>query len=165
MSRPPNAAFPCVALPCRVQYQAKAGRVSCLFITQQNKRKVSAVSDPTLKGLGLEQRETFKPALTRRLTEMVVAVTEECIGTGGCASKSAALRCAVKQPCEVGAVPYTTQGNPLQRSDGHLTRKAARRFVTYPARDHATRRQHLRCGFYKTLKTRRERRVCNSFQV
>ena len=50
---------------------------------------------------------------------MLVAVTEECIGTGGCESKSAALRCVVKQPCEVGAVPHT--GNPLQRPDGHLT--------------------------------------------
>ena len=50
---------------------------------------------------------------------MTVAVTEECIGTVGCESKSHALRCAVKQSCEVGAVPRTR--NPLQRPDGHLT--------------------------------------------
>ena len=57
---------------------------------------------------------------------MLVAVTEECIGTGGCESKSAALRCTVKQFFEVGAVPYTNQGNPLQPSDGHTTPEAAR---------------------------------------
>ena len=96
---------------------------------------------------------------------MVVAVTEECIGTGGWLSKSAALRMHIKQACEVGLVCALNQGNPLQPSDGHLTRKAARRFVTYPARDHATRRQPLRCGFYKTPTTKRERSVCNSSQV
>ena len=52
---------------------------------------------------------------------MLVAVAEECIGTGGCSSKSAALRVRIKQPCEVGAVCVPNQGNPLQRSDGHLT--------------------------------------------
>ena len=56
---------------------------------------------------------------------MVVEVTEECIGTGGCSSKSAALRYAVKQSYEVGAVPHTNKGNPLQRSDGHPTPKGA----------------------------------------
>ena len=71
---------------------------------------------------------------------MLVEVAEECIGTGGCESKSAALRYAVKQSCEVGAVPHTNQGNPLQRSDGHPTPEAARRLVTYPARGHATGR-------------------------
>ena len=35
---------------------------------------------------------------------MLVEVTEECIGTGGCESKSAALRVRIKQSCEVGAV-------------------------------------------------------------
>ena len=71
---------------------------------------------------------------------MLVDVTEECIGTGRCESKSAALRCAVKQSCEVGTVPHTNQGNPLQRSDGHPTPEAARQLVTYPARGHATGR-------------------------
>ena len=52
---------------------------------------------------------------------MIVAVREEYIGTCGCESKSAALRCAVKQPCEVGAVPHAR--NPLERPDGHLTPK------------------------------------------
>ena len=52
---------------------------------------------------------------------MLVAVTEECIGTGGCESKSAALRMRIKQACEVGLVCASTQGNPLQRSDGHPT--------------------------------------------
>ena len=37
---------------------------------------------------------------------MTVVVTEEYIGTGGWLSKLAALRCVVKQPCEVGAGPY-----------------------------------------------------------
>ena len=60
---------------------------------------------------------------------MVVAVTEECTGTGGCSSKSAALRVRIKQPCEVGTVCASTKGNPLQRSDGHLT---LLREVTYP---------------------------------
>ena len=54
---------------------------------------------------------------------MTVVVDRECIGTGGCESKSAALRCAVKQPCEVGAVPHT--GNLFQRADGHLTPEGA----------------------------------------
>lgn len=35
---------------------------------------------------------------------MTVAVTEECIGTGGYESKSAALRVRIKQFCEVGTV-------------------------------------------------------------
>ena len=65
---------------------------------------------------------------------MLVVVTEECIGTCGCESKSAALRCAVKQSCEVGTVPHAR--NPLQLPDGHLTRLRA---VTYPARGFATR--------------------------
>ena len=50
---------------------------------------------------------------------MTVAVKRECIGTGGCESKSAALRCVVKQSCEVGAVPHTE--NLSQPADGHLT--------------------------------------------
>ena len=58
---------------------------------------------------------------------MTVVVERECIGIGGCASKSAALRCAVKQSCEVGAVPHTR--NLSQPADGHLTRRKA---VTYP---------------------------------
>ena len=64
----------------------------------------------------------------------MVGVDRECIGTVGCMSKSHALRCAVKQSCEVGAVPHT--GNLCQRADGHLT---SLRGVTYPARGHATR--------------------------
>ena len=68
---------------------------------------------------------------------MTVVVDRECIGIGGCASKSAALRCAVKQPCEVGAVSHTR--NLRQRADGHLTPKGGSRSVTYPARGHATR--------------------------
>ena len=60
---------------------------------------------------------------------MTVAVTEECIGIGGCVSKSAALRVRIKQSCWVGAVCVPSEGNPLQRSDGHLTRLWA---VTYP---------------------------------
>ena len=67
----------------------------------------------------------------------MVVVERECIGTGGCESKSAALRCAVKQPWEVGAVPHT--GNLFQRADGHLTPSGASQSVTYPARGHATR--------------------------
>ena len=45
---------------------------------------------------------------------MTVAVTEECIGTGGCESKSAALRVRIKQSCEVGTVcePPETLCNP-----------------------------------------------------
>ena len=65
---------------------------------------------------------------------MLVEVDRECIGTVGCASKSHALRSAVKQSCEVGAVPHT--GNLCQRADGHLT---SLRGVTYPIRGHATR--------------------------
>ena len=56
---------------------------------------------------------------------MLVEVTGESIGTGGWLSKFAALRRAVKQPCEVGAVPYANKGNPLQPSDGHPTRGGA----------------------------------------
>ena len=58
---------------------------------------------------------------------MLVEVDRECIGIGGCESKSAALRCAVKQSCEVGAVLRT--GNLCQRADGHLT---SLRGETYP---------------------------------
>ena len=65
---------------------------------------------------------------------MLVVVDRECIGTVGCLSKSHALRCAVKQSCEVGAVPHTR--NLSQRADGHLT---SLRGVTYPTRGHATR--------------------------
>ena len=54
---------------------------------------------------------------------MTVEVERECIGTVGWSSKSHALRCAVKQSCEVGAVPYT--GNLCQRADGHHTRLRA----------------------------------------
>ena len=54
---------------------------------------------------------------------MLVAVQEECIGTRGWLSKSAALRCAVKQACEVGLVLHTI--NPLERPDGHPTREGA----------------------------------------
>ena len=45
---------------------------------------------------------------------MTVAVTEECIGTGGCESKSAALRVRIKQSYEVGTVcvPSETLCNP-----------------------------------------------------
>ena len=50
---------------------------------------------------------------------MLVEVDRECIGTGGCEPKSAALRCVVKQSCEVGTVLHT--GNLRQPSDGHLT--------------------------------------------
>ena len=87
---------------------------------------------------------------------MLVAVTEECTGTGGCSSKSAALRCAVKQSCEGGAVPHTNQGNPLQRSDGHLTPEAERRLVTYPARGHATGRIPAPVASHSTTKRKGE---------
>ena len=93
---------------------------------------------------------------------MLVVVREECIGTRGCESKSAALRCAVKQSCEVGAVPHAR--NPLERPDGHLTRLQA---VTYPARGHATREcTPSRRGFSSKLKsnTQTERRMRNSSQ-
>ena len=99
---------------------------------------------PNPEGLGLRGEGTREPELTRRLTEMLVEVDRECIGTGGCASKSAALRCAVKQSCEVGAVPHTR--NLRQRSDGHLTPGGATRLATYPARGHATRDAKFRCG-------------------
>ena len=71
--------------------------------------------------VGLEAERGRKPELTRRLTEMVVAVTEECTGTGGCSSKSAAMRVRIKQSCEVGAVCASPKGNPLPLSDGHHT--------------------------------------------
>ena len=58
---------------------------------------------------------------------MLVEVDRECIGTVGCESKFHALRHAVKQSCEVGAVPYAR--NLRQRADGHLT---SLRGVTYP---------------------------------
>ena len=122
------------------------------------------VSDPTLKGLGLGQRETPKPGLTRRLTEMVVAVTEECIGTDGCSSKSAALRVHIKQSCEVGTVCAPTKGNPLQRSDGHLTptpKGEGNAAVMRPgAGDLPSRRTN-----FLTTTTERERRVRNSSQT
>ena len=54
---------------------------------------------------------------------MLVVVREECIGTRGCLSKSAALRCVVKQACEVGLVLHI--GNPLELPDGHLTREGS----------------------------------------
>ena len=79
---------------------------------------------------------------------MLVEVDRECIGTVGCASKSHALRCAVKQSCEVGAVPHAR--NLRQRADGHLT---SLRGVTYPARGYATRRVDLRSGSFSKLKT------------
>ena len=50
---------------------------------------------------------------------MRVAVERECIGTGGCESKSAALRMHIKQSCEVWAV--CAFRNLFQPSDGHLT--------------------------------------------
>ena len=93
---------------------------------------------------------------------MLVAVTEECIGIGGCLSKSDALRCAVKQSCEVGAVPYTTKGNPMQPSDGHPTPEAARRLETYPARGHATGRIPAPVASHFNNQT--ERRVRDSSQ-
>ena len=68
---------------------------------------------------------------------MTVVVRRECIGTGRCESKSAALRYVVKQPCEVGAVLHTR--NLSQHPDGHLTREGATRSATYPARGFATR--------------------------
>ena len=58
--------------------------------------------------------------LKRKRTKVTVAVDRECIGIGGYASKSAALRYAVKQPCEVGTVPHT--GNLVQPADGQLTK-------------------------------------------
>lgn len=54
---------------------------------------------------------------------MTVEVERECIGTGGCKSKSAALRMRIKQSCEVGAV-YASR-NLSQRADGHLTQEGA----------------------------------------
>ena len=54
---------------------------------------------------------------------MLVEVDRECIGTGGCESKSAALRCVVKQSCEVGTVLHTV--NLCQPSDGHTTPEGA----------------------------------------
>ena len=93
---------------------------------------------------------------------MLVEVTEKCIGTGGCESKSAALRHTVKQPCEVGAVPCAHQGNSLQRSDGHPTPEAARRLVTYPARGHATGRIPAPVAFHFDNQT--ERRMRDSSQ-
>ena len=65
----------------------------------------------------------------------MVEVRGEYIGTGGCESKSVALRYTVKQSCEEGAVLYTTKENLSQHADGHLTRLRA---VTYPVRGHAT---------------------------
>ena len=84
---------------------------------------------------------------------MLVAVTEECIGTDGYESKSAALRMRIKQACEVGLVLHTI--NPLERPDGHLTRLRA---VTYPVRGHATREcTSSRRGAYSNPKTNNQR--------
>ena len=76
----------------------------------------------------------------------MVEVGRECIGTGGCESKSAALRCAVKQSCEVGAVPHT--GNLSQPADGHLTPEVETRQATYPERGHATGCATHPCGLF-----------------
>ena len=46
---------------------------------------------------------------------MTVAVTEECIGTGGCESKSAALRVRIKQSCEVGTVCVSSKPSATPR--------------------------------------------------
>ena len=94
---------------------------------------------------------------------MLVAVTEECIGTGGCESKSAALRVRIKQFCEVGLVLHTI--NPLERPDGHLTPEAERGRVTYPERGRATRENtSSRRGSFSKLdtNTQTERRMRDS---
>ena len=93
---------------------------------------------------------------------MTVAVKRECIGTGGCESKSAALRYAVKRPCEVGAVTHAR--NLSQHPDGHLTREGATRPATYPARGFATRGNNSSPSgsFLKSnTKTLTERRMRN----
>ena len=97
---------------------------------------------------------------------MVVEVDRECIGTGGCESKFAALRCAVKQFCEVGAVPHIE--NLRQLSDGHLTPEGATQQVTYPSRDSATGCAIHPCGFIQkpeTETTKEKGEVCNSSQA
>jgi hypothetical protein len=90
----------------------------------------------------------------------MVEVRRECIGTGGCESKSAALRCAVKQSCEVGAVPHT--GNLSQPADGHLT---LLREVTYPSRDSATGCATHPCGSISETGTKEKGEMCNSYQA
>ena len=82
---------------------------------------------------------------------MIVEVDRECIGTGGCKSKSAALRCAVKQSCEVGTVLHTR--NLCQPADGHLT---LLREVTYPSRDSATWCDTHPCGSISETGTRKK---------
>ena len=72
---------------------------------------------------------------------MQVAVERECIGTGGCKSKSAALRMHIKKSCEVGAV--CAFRNLFQPSDGHLT---LLREETYPSWDSATGCATHPCG-------------------
>ena len=95
---------------------------------------------------------------------MVVAVDRECIGTCGCESKSATLRCAVKQLCEVGAVPHT--GNLSQHADGHLTPESESRQVTYPERGHATGCATHPCGpISETGTTKEKGEVCNPAQA
>ena len=54
---------------------------------------------------------------------MTVEVERECIGTGGCESKSAALRTRIKQPQGKGTV--CASENLFQRADGHLTPEGA----------------------------------------
>ena len=95
---------------------------------------------------------------------MTVVVDRECIGTGGCASKSAALRCAVKQSCEVGAVPRTR--NLRQRADGYLTPKGGSSSVTYPVRGHATRGFAPAVASSSNQRTNNntERGICDSSQ-
>ena len=94
----------------------------------------------------------------------MVEVGRECIGTGGCESKSAALRCAVKQPCEVGAVPHTE--NLSQRADGHLTPVSGSGQATYSERGHATGCATHPCGFIsETDTTKKKGEVCNSSQA
>ena len=92
---------------------------------------------------------------------MLVEVDRECIGTVGCESKSYALRNAVKQSCEVGAVPHAR--NLRQRADGHLT---SLRGVTYPVRGHATREFPPAVASFseQNTNTRKERRTRNSTQ-
>ena len=95
---------------------------------------------------------------------MLVVVAKECIGTGGCSSKSAALRVRIKQSCEVGTVCALTQGNPLQRSDGHLTptpNGEGNAAVMWPGAGDL----HSRRTNFSTTTTERERRVRNSSQA
>ena len=95
---------------------------------------------------------------------MLVGVDRECIGTVGCESKSHALRHAVKQPWEVGAVLHAR--NLRQRADGHLTREGGIRPVTYPERGHATRESPPAVASFSKQNTnaRTERSMCDSSQ-